>query len=183
MSSKILLVLCHPNYDKSFANKTIITKLKSLIPEIEIDHINVLYPDEKINIKSEQEKLIKNDIIIFQFPMYWHNRPHFLSKWFEDVYEYGFAYGTNGDKLQNKKIIVSMTLGNTLDFFKDEISIDNLLSPFKASAKYTQQKFCGYVVTDNIINNIKDNLEILEDRKKALEKHAEKIVEIINNIK
>lgn len=32
MSSKILLVLCHPNYDNSFANKTIVTKLKSLIP-------------------------------------------------------------------------------------------------------------------------------------------------------
>ena len=74
-------------------------------------------------------------------------------------------------------------MGNTLEFFKDEISIDNLLSPFKASAKYTQQIFCGYVVTDKINNNIKDNLEILEDRKKALEKHAEKIVDIINNIK
>ena len=115
--------------------------------------------------------------------MYWHNRPHLLSKWFEDVYEYGFAYGTNGDKLKNKKIIVSITLGNTLEFFKDEISLDNLLSPFKASAKYTQQIFCGYVATDNIINNIKENKEMLNDRIKALELHAKKIVEIINNIK
>ena len=181
--SKVLLILCHPNYSKSFANKTIVSKLTQLIPDIEIDHINALYPDEKINIKSEQDKLIKNDIIIFQFSMYWHNRPHFLSKWFEDVYEYGFAYGNKGDKLKNKKIIVSMTLGNTLDFFKDEISLDNLLSPFKASAKYTQQKFCGFVATDNIINDINSNLEMKEDRIKALEKHAEKIVDIINNIK
>ena len=181
--SKVLLIICHPNYSKSFANKTIVSKLTQLIPDIEIDHINALYPDEKINIKSEQDKLIKNDIIIFQFPMYWHNRPHFLSKWFEDVYEYGFAYGNKGDKLKNKKIIVSMTLGNTLDFFKDEISLDNLLSPFKASAKYTQQKFCGFVATDNIINDINSNLEMKEDRIKALEKHAEKIVDIINNIK
>ena len=80
MTSKILSILCHPNYDKSFANKTIISKLKSIIPEIEINHIDSLYPDRKINVKSEQEKLIKNDIIIFQFPMYWHNRPHFLSQ-------------------------------------------------------------------------------------------------------
>ena len=115
--------------------------------------------------------------------MYWHNRPHFLSKWFEDVYEYGFAYGSQGFKLKDKKIIVSMTLGNTLNFFKDEISIDNLLSPFKASAKYTQQIFCGYVVTDKIENNIKENLELMQDRLKALEKHAEKIVNFINNIK
>lgn len=85
--------------------------------------------------------------------------------------------------MKNKKIIVSITLGNTLEFFKDEISLDNLLSPFKASAKYTQQIFCGYVATDNIINNIKENKEMLNDRIKALELHAKKIVEIINNIK
>ena len=181
--SKILLILCHPNYENSFANKQIISNLKSLIPNVEIDHINSLYPDEKINVKAEQEKLINNDIIIFQFPMHWHNRPHLLSKWFEDVYEYGFAYGTNGNKLKNKKIIVSITLGNTLEFFKDEISLDNLLSPFKASAKYTQQIFCGFVATDNIINNIKENKEMLNDRIKALELHAKKIVDIINNIK
>jgi len=183
MSKKILLILSHPNYQNSFANKTIITKLSSLIPEIEIDHIDSLYPDEKIDIKKEQEKLIKSDIIIFQFPMLWHNRPHLLSKWFEDVYQYGFAYGSQGDKLKNKKIIISITLGNTLDFFKDEISLDNLLSPFKASAKYTQQFFCGYVATDKIIKNIKENKELIIDRTKALERHAEKIVDIINNIK
>ena len=115
--------------------------------------------------------------------MFWHNRPHLLSKWFEDVYEYGFAYGTNGDKLKSKKIIVSITLGNTSEFFKDEISLDNLLSPFKASAKYTQQIFCGFVFTDKIIPNIQNDKEKFNDRIKALELHAKKIVEIIHNIK
>ena len=38
--SKILLILSHPNYENSFANKKIITILKSLIPNIEIDHID-----------------------------------------------------------------------------------------------------------------------------------------------
>lgn len=180
--SKILLILSHPNYENSFANKKIITNLKSLIPNIKIDHIDSLYPDEKINIKAEQDKLINNDIIIFQFPMFWHNRPHLLSKWFEDVYEYGFAYGTNGDKLKNKKIIVSITLGNTSEFFKDEISLDNLLSPFKASAKYTKQKFCGYVVTDNINNDINNDINLKNEKIKELEIHAKKIFDIINNI-
>ena len=52
---KVLLVLSHPKYKESFANKIIVEKLKILIPEIEIDHIDELYPDEKIDIKSEQE--------------------------------------------------------------------------------------------------------------------------------
>ena len=85
--SKILLVLSHPNYKESFANKIIVDKIKTIIPDIEIDHIDELYPDEKIDVKAEQEKLLRNDTIIFQFPMYWHTRPYLLSKWFEVVYE------------------------------------------------------------------------------------------------
>ena len=38
--SKVLLVLNHPNYKDSFANKIVVEKLKSLIPDIEIDHID-----------------------------------------------------------------------------------------------------------------------------------------------
>ena len=177
--SKILLVLSHPNYKNSFANKTIVEKIKNLIPDIEIDHLDELYPDEKIDIKAEQEKLLRNNTIIFQFPMYCQNRPHLLSKWFEDVYQYGFAYGSNGDKLKDKRIIVSMTLGNTEKFFQGEFSLDKLVSPFKASAAYTQQKFLGYVFTDKIKRNIRELPEELKERTIMLEKHAKKLVEMV----
>ena len=176
--SKVLLVLNHPNYKESFANKTIVEKIKTLIPDIEIDHIDDLYPDEKIDIKAEQEKLLRNDTIIFQFPMYCHNRPHLLSRWFEDVYQYGFAYGSKGNKLKDKRIIVSMTLGNTEKFFQGEFSLDKLVSPFKASAAYTQQKFLGFVFTDKIVRNIRELPEIMKEKRIMLEKHAEKLAEM-----
>ena len=177
--SKVLLVLSHPNYKESFANKKIVEKIKALIPDIEIDHIDELYPDEKIDIKAEQEKLLRNDTIIFQFPMYCHNRPHLLSKWFEHVYQYGFEYGSNGDILKHKRIIVSMTLGNTEKFFQGEFSLDKLVSPFKASAAYTQQKFLGFVFTDKIVHNIRELPEVLNEKTLMLEKHAEKLAEMV----
>ena len=178
--SKVLLVLSHPNYKNSFANKTIVEKIKTLIPDIEIDHIDELYPDEKIDVKAEQEKLLRNNTIIFQFPMYWHNRPHFLSRWFEDVYEYGFAFGNDGNKLKDKRIIVSITLGNTEKFFQGEISLDNLISPFKASAAYTQQKFLGFVFTDKIPSNIKElSDDIFKEKTNLLEQHAKKLAEMV----
>ena len=179
--SKVLLVLSHPKYNESFANKIIVEKLKTLIPDIEIDHIDELYPDEKIDVKAEQEKLLRNDTIIFQFPMYWHFRPHFLSRWFEDVYEHGFAFGSQGFKLKDKRIIVSMTLANTEKFFQGEISLDNLISPFKASAAYTQQKFLGYVFTDRIPHNIQNMTEEIKEKTIQLEKHAEKLAEMVKN--
>ena len=45
--SKTLLVLSHPNIKDSFANKIIVEKLKTLIPDLEIDNIYELYQMEK----------------------------------------------------------------------------------------------------------------------------------------
>ena len=101
---KVLVVLNHPNFENSFANKVIIDKLKTLIPDVEIDHLDKLYSDGKIDIKAEQEKLLKADVVIFQFPIYWFKCPYLLSKWFEDVFVHGFAFGANAYKLEGKKI-------------------------------------------------------------------------------
>ena len=100
--SKILLVVAHPNIEASIANKTIIENFISLHPETEIDELYKLYPDFKINIKKEQEKLLKADFVILQFPMFWYNAPALMRKWFEDVLEHGFAYGSKGKALQGK---------------------------------------------------------------------------------
>ena len=69
--SKVLLVVAHPNIDSSIGNKTIIEHFKSLHPDAEIDELYKLYPDFKVDVKKEQEKLTKADYIILQFPMFW----------------------------------------------------------------------------------------------------------------
>ena len=115
--SKILLVVAHPNIEASIANKTIIENFISLHPETEIDELYKLYPDFKINIKKEQEKLLKADFVILQFPMFWYNAPALMRKWFEDVLEHGFAYGSKGKALQGKKLIVSITTGSPVEVY------------------------------------------------------------------
>ena len=52
--SKVLLVLCHPNFKGSFANTTVVEKLKTLIPDMEVDNIHELYPDGKIDVTLQQ---------------------------------------------------------------------------------------------------------------------------------
>ena len=112
--------------------------------------------------------------------MYCQNRPHFLSRWFEEVYEYGFAYGKEF-KLKDKRVIVSMTLGNTEKFFQGEISLDNIVSPFKASAAYLQQKFLGFVFSDKMTHHIKYNEEEIKEKTILLEKHAEKLAQMVKS--
>lgn len=43
--------------------------------------------------------------------MYWFNMPAILKIWFDEVFTYQFAYGSKGDKLKNKKLLPSLTVG------------------------------------------------------------------------
>ena len=54
----VLIVSGHRDSDNdSVANKQIIKDLKELLPDAEINILDKLYPDYKIDVKSEQEKL------------------------------------------------------------------------------------------------------------------------------
>ena len=65
----VLIVSGHTDLkNDSVANKTIINELKRLLPEAEYDILSDLYPDYRFNVKAEQEKLVKADIIVWQFP-------------------------------------------------------------------------------------------------------------------
>jgi putative NADPH-quinone reductase len=106
-----LIILAHPNFEKSFANKTIIEELQDSKLDLEIRDIHSLYPDYKINAKAEQEALLRHQTIVFQYPLYWYSMPAILKHWFDVVFEYQFAYGSKGDKLKGKNFIPSFTVG------------------------------------------------------------------------
>ncbi|MDQ1095271.1 MULTISPECIES: NAD(P)H-dependent oxidoreductase [Chryseobacterium] len=106
-----LLILGHPDIEKSLANRTIIEELKSSHPALEIRNLSMLYPDYNINAVAEQEALLRHDVVIFQYPLYWYSMPAILKHWFDVVFEYQFAYGSQGDKLKDKYFIPSFTVG------------------------------------------------------------------------
>lgn len=179
--SKVLLVLSHPNFKDSFANKIVVDKLKTLIPDMEISHIDALYPDGKIDVKAEQEKLLKADTIIFQFPMFWFKSPYLLSKWVEDVFTHGFAYGSSGNKLEGKKLIVSITMGGDENEFKGKFDLERLVGPFECTALFVKMKFGGYAYTFDIPFTIKDTPDVAKVKKEQLEKQAEKVFSLVKN--
>jgi len=106
-----LIILAHPNFDKSFANKTIIDELQKSDLNIEVRDVHNLYPDYKIDTKAEQEALLRHQTIVFQYPFYWYNMPAILKHWFDVIFEYQFAYGSKGDKLKDKNFVPSFTVG------------------------------------------------------------------------
>ena len=44
-----------------------------------------------------------------QFPFFWYSVPALIKEWFDLVLEYGFAYGTGGDKLKDMPFLTAIT--------------------------------------------------------------------------
>ena len=177
--SSILMIVAHQNIESSIGNKTIVEHFKSLHPETEIDELYKLYPDFKIDVKKEQEKLLKADFIILQFPYYWYNAPALLRKWFEDVLEHGFAYGSKGKALQGKKLIVSFTTGSPVETYKEggmqNFTLEDLTKGFHQLANLCSMNWAGFVATGNLVFFLRDKPEELAKMKDRLKQHAEEL--------
>ncbi|XP_013417651.1 ribosyldihydronicotinamide dehydrogenase [quinone] [Lingula anatina] len=67
------------------------------------------------DIVSEQEKLNRADLVIFQFPIYWMSFPAILKGWFDRVFTlgYAFTYEAMCDEglLKGKRAMLSFTTG------------------------------------------------------------------------
>ncbi len=133
---KNVLVICgHPDLQGSVANKTILENFATLCPAAEIVRLAELYPDFQIDVAAEQQRLLKADIIVLQFPLFWYSAPSLLERWMEQTFAHGFSHGSSGDKLKSKKLVLSFTTGAPeVVFSKDGAvgcSLDDLMYCFK----------------------------------------------------
>jgi NAD(P)H dehydrogenase (quinone) len=75
------------------------------------------------DVRLEQEKINRNDAIVFIYPVFWSDVPAKLKGWFDRVWTYGFAYGLQKDgrrsMKQLEKGLVICSAGNTMDYFRN----------------------------------------------------------------
>lgn len=137
-----LLILAHQNFSQSIANKTIVNTLLENDRNIEVRTLLNLYPNFQIDIEAEQAALLRHDTIILQYPMYWFNMPAILKLWFDEVFSYQFAYGSQGNKLKHKQVIVSMTIGQKRENFinDQEDLMQSFLKSVECSIQYAQMQ-------------------------------------------
>ena len=103
---KVLVISGHTDLATSVANKTILDTIGQYLPETEIVKLDTLYPDFKIDVDAEQQRLLKADIIVLQFPIFWYSAPSILERWMEETFRHGFSHGSTGNKLKGKKMIL-----------------------------------------------------------------------------
>ena len=145
---KTIVILAHPNIEQSRINKTWTVALSKSHPVVEIHNIYELYPDWKIDVKTEQKLLEEADRIVLEFPFQWYNVTPLLKKWLDDVFEYGWSYGEGGDKLAGKEIGVAVSTAGVEDVYIDDIygTIGQLLLPIKSTAKFVGARYFGHHV-------------------------------------
>lgn len=140
-----LIILAHPNFDASFANKTIIEQLQKSDLELEIRNICDLYPDYKIDIEAEQEALLRHRTIVFQYPFYWYSMPAILKHWFDEVFQHQFAYGSKGDKLKGKNFVPSFTVGSSQSSYTalgfQHFRVNEFCKQLEQTAYHTQMNY------------------------------------------
>jgi putative NADPH-quinone reductase len=172
-----LIILAHPNLKKSFANKTIIQELQKSDLSIEIRSLYDLYPDYKIHVKAEQEALIRNHTIVFQYPFYWYNMTALLKLWFDEVFQHQFAFGSKGDKLKGKNFVPSFTVGGkekdytTLE--KHHFRISEFCKPLEQTALFAQMNYIEpiYVHGTSLADGFTE-----EEIKNTAKEHASKLI-------
>ncbi|MCG8582180.1 MAG: NAD(P)H-dependent oxidoreductase [Bacteroidales bacterium] len=182
---KTLIILAHPEIDKSIANKRITEMIQSKVDHVDVRSIADLYPDFKIDIATEQKNLLEYDTIVFQYPFFWYNMPAILKHWFDEVFNFNFAYGPEGDKLKGKNFLLSFTIGGPQDAYTPQgynhFRIPQFLTPMEQTAYLAQMNYLEPVYEHGMvyIPGVYNTREAVERR---ADKHANKIIDTINSL-
>lgn len=147
---KTLVLVFHPDLNTSTVNRRLAEAAQEL-PEVTVRDMYQLYPDFKIDVEVEQAELEQADRIVLQFPMYWYSSPALLKQWQDDVLAYGWAYGSSGNKLRGKELLIAVSPGAPANNYVREenfkYEVHDLLRPFQATNNLIGTKFLKPFVT------------------------------------
>lgn len=142
--ARVLVIYAHPGQRHSVIN-TRLQETARLVDGITFHDLYAAYPQFKINIDAEQERLENHDAIVFQFPVYWYSTPSLLKEWQDLVLEYGFAYGEHGTALKDKIFATVVTAAGGEDAYKtggsNNFTLRTLLSPLEQTANLCKMTY------------------------------------------
>lgn len=182
----ILIVSGHTNLDASVANKKILEVLAECLPEAEIVRLDRLYPDFRIDVAAEQARLLKADVVVLQFPIFWYSAPSLLERWMEETFVHGFSHGRTGDKLSGKKLVLSITTGAPEALYAKDgpvgFALDDFLACFKATCRLCRMEYAGEIHTCGVSYASRTSEEQIVSQNKASTVHAERLVELLKSL-
>lgn len=141
---KTLVIVAHPNMKTSNVNKRFMNEASTL-PDIDVLDLYAEYPDCDIDVKVEQERLLKYKRIVLQFPFYWYSSPPLLKQWFDKMLTPGFAYGRSGSRIEGLELVVATSVGSKEEAYTPDgyqkYTVPALLRPIQATCNLVKLKY------------------------------------------
>ncbi|KEQ23635.1 NAD(P)H-dependent oxidoreductase [Paenibacillus tyrfis] len=157
---KILVIVAHPNLDKSIINNRWKMELET-IQSVTVHDLYEKYRNHPINVPFEQQLLSEHERIVFQFPFYWYNCPPLLKVWMEEVLTYGWAYGPGGNALLGKEFMLAISVGGPQHSYRaggyNHYTISELTRPFQATANAIGMVFLPHFIQYGSVGVDPDN--------------------------
>lgn len=129
-NKQVVILLAHPNYDESKANKALIESVKG-ITNVKVMN---LY-EEPFTLGTYKQAIAEAETIVFQFPFYWASAPSQLKKWCDEI------FGMLTPIIQGKKLMVAVTTGSEYEAYRsggrNQYTLDELLRPYQLIANHS----------------------------------------------
>lgn len=172
---KTIVILAHPNIDGSIVNKAWVDALAKDNSDVKVHDIYKAYPNWNIDVAAEQKLLEQYDKVVFQYPLYWYNMPPLLKKWFDEVFSYGWAYGSTGGQLEGKTFGLVISTGGVENAYTDDVygEISAQIKPIESTAKFVKAKYDSLHVFHGALS---------PDANERLGKNVEQYLQYVNKI-
>ena len=142
--SSLIVYYAHPGHKFSHANRQM-ARVASQVDGITYVDLYRDYPRFDIDADVEQQRLLEHEVVLFQFPMFWYSTPSILKEWQDLVLEHGFAYGSGGDKLEGKRMLLAITAAGPEDAYStggyQHYPIRDFLRPLEQTARLCGMRF------------------------------------------
>jgi NAD(P)H dehydrogenase (quinone) len=129
------------------------------------------------DVRAEQDKIARADLLILQYPMWWFGMPAILKGWAERVLTRGFAYlpGRKYDTgmLHGKLAMVSVTTGTSADTYQPD-GIDGALLDVLWPVHNGLLRYSGFDVLTPFVTHMPAKLSA-EDRQRALASYSDRL--------
>lgn len=129
-SKQLVILLAHPNFGESKANKALIEAVKGMNGVTVIELYNAPF-----TIETYKQAITEAGTVVFQFPFYWASAPSQLKKWCDEI------FGGLTSVIKEKKLLVATTTGSEYEAYRsggrNQYTLDELLRPYQLLANHS----------------------------------------------
>jgi putative NADPH-quinone reductase len=152
--AKLIVYYAHPGHKHSHVNRHM-AKAAGAVDGITFVDLYRDYPRFDIDVNVEQQRLLDHDVILFQFPLFWYSTPSIIKEWQDLVLEHGFAYGTGGNALEGKRLMLAVTAAGPEDAYSaggyQNYPLRDFLRPLEQTATLCSMIFVSpYVLYESL---------------------------------